>query len=700
MNPRDILTILPEYGMRWVYWRALYDVMGRTGCLQAAFPPVHSVDDRLARALGVPRDQLADRLFRAWNERRGSFFLVDDLRRYQPCVREPEAAVRRAEDILRGSFLFFSRCEREMGNPPDWRQGMESQALWPDNLHWSRIPDLSDTYGDIKHVWELSRFSHVYSLVRAYAVTEDIRYAETFWEHIEDWARANPPERGPQWRCAQEMGLRCMAWLFGLYAFRESRASTPERIARLIGLIWYHAAHIEKIHWFAARCVRNNHAISEAVALLSIGVLLPFLPGAGRWERKGLQWLAEETAWQIYDDGSYVQHSMNYARLVAQLCTWSLGITRSNGIPKPKGFVDRAVRLLDFLEAMQDPGSGRVPNYGSNDGALLFPLSACDYLDYRPSLNALSVALRGGRLYPPGPWDEEAAWFCGPDHAAQASRAARTTAKTWQDFPIGGYYRLQGADTHALIRCATYYHRPAQADMLHLDVWYHGHNILLDPGTYSYNPPPPWADHFVGTAAHNTVTVDGRNQMRRGSRFMWLGWTRSRLRRFEDCEGEGIFEGEHLGYHPVVHRRKIVLQDDLYIVLDELEGDGEEHTFRLHWLVNDLALDTFADGARIHFPEADLPPLRLVVIASAAVQSDWVRADEKEPRGWQSLYYGERTPAWSFACTSQGSGVRFATVLGAEEKVRQMQPLTLAMLDVFFRGGRSDVSESMGRLPL
>ena len=49
---------------------------------------------------------------------------------------------------------------------------------------------------------------------------------------------------------------------------------------------------------------------------------------------------------------------------------------------------------------MQDPVSGRVPNYGSNDGALLFPLSACDYLDYRPALNALSVVLDAKPLYP------------------------------------------------------------------------------------------------------------------------------------------------------------------------------------------------------------------------------------------------------------------------------------------------------------
>ena len=44
---------------------------------------------------------------------------------------------------------------------------------------------------------------------------------------------------------------------------------------------------------------------------------------------------------------------------------------------------------------MQDENSGKVPNYGANDGALVFPLSTCGYLDYRPQLNAINYIING-----------------------------------------------------------------------------------------------------------------------------------------------------------------------------------------------------------------------------------------------------------------------------------------------------------------
>src|SRR5438309_320961 len=63
-------------------------------------------------------------------------------------------------------------------------------------------------------------------------------------------------------------------------------------------------------------------------------------------------------------------------------------------------------------------------------------------------------------------------------NAPSDARESRTlNGAGGEAFPMGGYYTLRGETTHALIRCGTYRHRPMQADMLHLDVWYHGHNI-------------------------------------------------------------------------------------------------------------------------------------------------------------------------------------------------------------------------------
>ena len=55
--------------------------------------------------------------------------------------------------------------------------------------------------------------------------------------------------------------------------------------------------------------------------------------------------------------------------------------------------------------------TGDVPNYGSNDGALIFPVTACNYRDYKPVINTIYVITQGERLYEHGNHDEEILWF-------------------------------------------------------------------------------------------------------------------------------------------------------------------------------------------------------------------------------------------------------------------------------------------------
>lgn len=689
MTIHDVLCLAREMGLTWLGWRALYEVELRSGILRRQFKP-QSINRLLAKSLGVTLENLDHHLWESWQGDGSRFFLVPDVQHYDRNITCPEKVLQVANAALEGRLLFFGRWWADLGDPPDWLLNPVNGVHYSD-VHWALIPDLSPRLGDIKYVWEASRFPQAYYFVRAYALTGDERYAEGFWNHVEAWTKANRPELGPNWRCGQEIALRSLAWVFALYAFRRSRATTPERVSLMLKYLWYQARHIEKIHWYAARCVRNNHAISEAAGLFTIGVLFPFLPGADRWRAKGYRFLVQEAMWQIYDDGSYVQHSMNYARLVVQLFTWCLRLGQVNGIDFPEPLKDRLRKLVNFLRSMQDPETGRVPNYGANDGALIFPLSSCDYLDYRPALNALSIVVGQGKLYGPGPWDEEATWFCGPECLVveQGSREdagnmgagyAPTAATTGRAFPTGGYYVLRSSYTFGMIRCGRHRHRPSQADMLHLDVWYSGCNVLVDPGTFSYNLRPPWSGYFVGTASHNTVTVDDKDQMKRGSRFVWLNWVHGRTIQFRAEGRTALFVGEHFGYTPVVHRRLVALHEDVWVVIDDLFGDAACHTYALHWLVGDFNINPASSGGDIRLITSGGNELQLALRVACTHQGEasWVRGDEEQPRGWQSLYYGEKIPAWSYLMKVVNCGpVRFATVLGPEDRIKKYKVSTV-----------------------
>ena len=693
MSLQSMSQLGREMGPTWLAWRALYEAQVRSGFLCRRFG-ARPVDQLVSKSLNVPPSDVDRYLSESWRKSGSRFFLGRDLSCYREDVANPDRVLEVANAALQGRFLLFSRWWADLGNPPDWLLNPVDGVHYPNDIHWARIPDLSPRLGDIKYVWEASRFPQAYYFVRAYGLTGYEGYAEGFWNHIESWVKANPPELGPNWRCGQEIAFRSFAWIFGLYAFKRCKATTPGRVALLLKCLWHNAWHIERNHWYALHCVRNNHTLSEAAGMFTIGTLFPFFRESGRWRRKGFDHLVSEAMWQIYPDGTYMQHSTNYSRLVVQLFTWCLRIASTNGFEFPDALRERLRGLIRFLGSLQDERTGRVPNYGSNDGALLFPLASCDYLDYRPSLNALVMALDGERLYEPGPWDEEAKWFCGTEmriagsevrplrfgcEDSQVSVTSRI-ARSGNDFPAGGYYVLRGQDSSAMIRCGRYRHRPSQADMLHVDLWYRGCNILIDPGTYSYNARGGWESYFAGTSSHNTVTTDGRDQMKRGSRFLWSNWVHGKALECGLTGSTQAFLGEHDGYSPVTHRRLVAQKDDAYLIIDDLFGDEAKHEYTLHWLVGDLDLRSNGSGALITLGEDKL--LLQIGCTPTGAEGSWARGQESPRRGWQSLYYGEMCPVWSYQMSVSVRGhIRFFTLLTPVQERTDPEPLSCGEMD-------------------
>jgi uncharacterized heparinase superfamily protein len=59
------------------------------------------------------------------------------------------------------------------------------------------------------------------------------------------------------------------------------------------------------------------------------------------------------------------------------------------------------------------------------------------------------------------------------------------------------------------------------ADALSLWASLDGKPLLIDAGTYAYHEDPAWRDHFRSTPAHNTLTLDGKNQSEIHGPFLW-----------------------------------------------------------------------------------------------------------------------------------------------------------------------------------
>ena len=563
-----------------------------------------------------------------------------------PSGTDAAAWAHRAERVRGGEIPAFSHHWVGTGFPPRWQRSLLTQV--EANLpmqHWSRLPDFGLLGGDIKGYWEPARFDGLLILTLGWLCTrrEDFRRAIVDW--LDSWCLHNPANAGLQWKCGQETGLRLMQLL--LAAELLQRWGGVQALPGLATLVSQHVQRIAPTMLYAIG-QDNNHGTSEAAAMFMAGAFLVRHGDARqrrqgrRWSATGRRWLEDRLAHLVLPDGSFAQHSVNYHRLLLDTCALAETWRRWYGLSAFSALaLDRCRRATRWLLNLTDADSGDAPNLGANDGARLFVLHRAPYRDFRPTVQWAACLFLGQSVYPVGAHDEPLGWL-GLDRADGVVSPAPAEAQHWPD---GGYAKLVTARAWALLRLPRYRFRPSHCDGLHLDLWLDGCSVLCDGGTGSYNTEPRWLDYFSGTASHNTVQFDARDQMPRVSRFLFGDWLKTYELDFDpDAARVAAAYADASG---ATHRRTVRLEAGRCRVSDEISGFRQRAVLRWRlaptgrpWVCSG---QTCTDGS-----------LRIAVGSSAPV----VRFELVE--GWQSLHYAERT-ALTVLEVEVDSGARLTT---------------------------------------
>lgn len=575
------------------------------------------------------------------------------------------ALIQEADEIVGGKFRMF-------GGEPVPLQLTFDQPLrhWTDyETNHSLLSSFTFPHNDIKFAWEPARFVWAFTLGRAYHITQDNKYAEAFWKYFEIFNESNPPYLGPHWMNGQEVAIRMMSLVWAAQVFETASASSAERRGGLIQSIYAHANRIPPTLVYA-RSQNNNHLVTEAAALYTAGLLFD----ESKWRALGWRWLNWSFQNQISGYGEYVQHSTNYHRVMLQTALWIHSIKKDEW---PRATSQALTRAAHWLFSMIDPASGRTPNLGANDGALIFPLSVTPFNDFRPTVQAAARAfLRTG--LPAGVWDEMSLWL--------GLRASDKTSDS--DAYLTDHVR--GKNSWAYLRASRFKSRLSHMDQLHLDLWWRGLNIAQDAGTYLYNADPPWDNPLVTTRVHNTVTIDGRDQMTRAGKFMVLDWANafSKMEIATDEAVVGQIHAYHRAYRePDIRHERIVSvnRDERWIVQDRFAFESmktkykpfeyrEPHLFRIQWLLPDWEwqivetpvdeIDAIGYDLRLLSPHgwmtvrlwldyffATTHEDKFKVGVVRAGESLWGNADVQPIDGWVSPTYGTKIPALSFSMT-------------------------------------------------
>ncbi len=406
------------------------------------------------------------------------------------------------------------------------------------------------------------------------------------------WVEENPPGIGTGWE-PYPTSLRIVNWI--KWSMRDNELP-PECVQSLAVQARWLTGRLE-IH------LLGNHLLANAKALVFAGLFFDG-PEADAWLKTGLRLLEREIPEQILADGGHFERSTMYHVLaledILDLC--NAAAVFADAAPQMRepssAWRARVGPMRHWLGVMSHP-DGEISFF--NDGAIGMAPSPGEVDDYATRLGF------GGRA---------------PlvDGLTQLSES--------------GYIRMQRGEAVVIADVGPigpdYLPAHAHADTLSFEVSLFGQRVLVNSGTSVYGR----SDERVrqrGTAAHNTVVIDGENSSE--------VWGSFRVARRARPVGLSIVANEpllvrcsHDGYGRLQgspqHTRSLTLTQNTLLIEDQVSGKFRKAEARLHFHPAVQIQETIADAGGEPLVTLRLPKDQRVHIAFEG------GAVKREPTTW------------------------------------------------------------------
>lgn len=532
-----------------------------------------------------------------------------------------------AGQILNGVVPMLG-CDVSISACPAWRKDYVS-GIESGTAYFRKLPYLdASKVGDHKIIWELNRHQHLSLLAMAALLSGQDKYVTACASQLDSWLEENPFLRGINWTSALEVAFRALSWIW-ILAWIGDRLPDPLR-RRLATELYRHGLYLE--HNLSVYFSPNTHLLGEAAVLHLLGRVFPDWPRSRAWESYGGRIVEEQMNFQMQDDGVHFEQSTYYHVYAIDFFLLHRIFARNVS----QSYDAKLRRGIAYLRSILGP-RWEIPLIGDDDGGRLYhPYGDRPRFGRATMATASMIFSEPSWLRDPEDLDEQCAWWLGPRTMKDGQFPAPPRSEL---FRSSGMAVLASGDIQIAFDAGPFGWAGAghsHSDTLSVTVCAGEEEILVDAGTYTYVGDRAWRGWFRGSAAHNTIRVDGKDQAQGVGPFRWTDKPEVAVELWEsDADRDRIVAV--CKYAGILHRRSLLFEKSAgrLVIDDEIEGTAaSERQIEQFW--------HFGAPVSKAGPHVWKAGSRAVLSGCEALTPELSSGGE---HGWRSRVLGRKEPA-------------------------------------------------------
>lgn len=496
------------------------------------------------------------------------------------CKKFPEACkklIDEAEQIMNLDFWFTDT----------WDMEKESQKVhFDEKINWEYFPK-----SDKEWTYMLNRHSHLYKLAKAYVLTLNNKFLDSFIAQIKSWilnCKHIQQAEKTTWRSI-DTAIRIQFWCKSLWLFESIGDQIIDEDTNILiknsleeQIIYLYKAYVKQT---------NKHLISNWGILETHGLFCACLyleetnAKYHGYVDTLLDRLYQMINIQILPDGVHWEQSPLYHNTVLRALLDVITLAKEKNVLLNKEFTKK-VRLMGKVNMAWVKPNGYQLSQGDSD-----TVSIKDINTY------YSVLFNDGAVKNASydQIDFNTIWSVGHTQIQkyEALQTIDISACSYALQDSGNYYLRSDwtpSSTFVHFKCGRIGSGHGHADLLHIDLFGGGEDILIDPGRYTYENNIERLS-LKSQFLHNTICVDNLQ-----STVCKNTWEYAKIAEYIPCSFRfskkvDFIQGTNLGYlHTasggvLIKRNIVFLKPKTLIVIDQLYSDGT-HTYTQFWNIN------------------------------------------------------------------------------------------------------------------